>query len=156
GRDSFKEWVLSQRDYDLSRFVFLGQIEPAHLARVLGLSDLHVYLSVPFVPSWSLFNALSCARVVLGSDVAPVRGGVEPGVNGLVENVFDVEALTAAALRVLADPAEYRPLGSAGRRLIEDRYGQDVCHPALRDYFERMASVRMVSVHSDAAAAASG
>jgi glycosyltransferase involved in cell wall biosynthesis len=139
GRDSFKEWVLSQGDYDLSRFVFLGQIEPAHLARILGLSDLHVYLSVPFVPSWSLFNALSCARVVLASDVTPVLEVIEPGVNGLAENLFDVEALTAAALRVLADPAEYRPLGLAGRRLIEERYGQEVCHPALKEYFERVS-----------------
>lgn len=142
GRDSFKEWALSQGDYDPSRFVFLGQIEPARLARVLCLSDLHVYLTVPFVPSWSLFDALACGRVVLASDVPPVREVIEPGANGLVENLFDVEALTAAALRVLADPAEYRPLGLAGRRLIERRYSEEVCHPELKDYFERMATWR--------------
>ncbi len=141
GRDSLKEWVLAQGDYDLSRFLFLGQINPDHLARLLCLSDLHIYLTVPFVPSWSLFNALSCARVVLAADIDPVREVIEPGVNGLVENLFDIEALTDTALRVLADPAEYRPLGLAGRRLIESRYSQEVCHPELRDYFERMASI---------------
>jgi glycosyltransferase involved in cell wall biosynthesis len=140
GRDNFMEWVLAQGDYDLSRFVFLGQMPPDRLAGILCLSDLHFYLTVPFVPSWSLFNALSCGRVVLASDVGPVREVVEPGVNGLAENLFDIDALTAAALRVLDDPAEYRPLGQAGRRLIEGRYSQEVCHPELRDYYERRAA----------------
>src|SRR5205814_4437226 len=98
GRDNFKDWVLEQGEHDPSRFVFVGQIEPARLARLLCLSDLHFYLTVPFVPSWSLFNALSCARVVLASDVGPVREVIEPGVNGLVENLFDVEELTRTAL----------------------------------------------------------
>jgi glycosyltransferase involved in cell wall biosynthesis len=142
GRDSFKEWALSQGDYDLSRFVFLGQVEPSRLARLLCLSDLHIYLTVPFVPSWSLFDALSCACVVLASDVPPVREVIEPGVNGLVENLFDGEALTATALRILADPAEFRPLGQAGRQLIESRYSEEVCHPELKEYFERMASMQ--------------
>jgi glycosyltransferase involved in cell wall biosynthesis len=140
GRDSFKEWALSQGDFDLSRFVFLGQVEPTRLARVLCLSDLHLYLTVPFVPSWSLFNALSCGRVVLASDVTPVREVIEPGVTGLVENLFDVEKLTATAMRVLAAPVEYRPLGLAGRQLVERRYSEEVCHPELKDYFERMAA----------------
>jgi glycosyltransferase involved in cell wall biosynthesis len=141
GRESLKEWVLAQGDYDLSRFVFLGQIAPDRLARVLCLSDLHVYLTVPFVPSWSLFNALACARVVLAADIEPVREVIEPGVNGLVENLFDIDALLATALKVLADPAQYEPLGLAGRRLIESRYSQDVCHPELKDYYERMAGI---------------
>src|SRR5262245_49933774 len=60
GQMSFQQWVLDQADYDRSRFVFVGQIEPARLARLLCLSDLHFYLTIPFVLSWSLFNAFSC------------------------------------------------------------------------------------------------
>lgn len=140
GQMSFKKWVLEQDEYDRSRFVFLGQIEPAKLARLLCLSDLHCYLTVPFVLSWSLFDALSCGRVVLASDVAPVRELVEPGVNGLLENLMDIEGLTATARRVLDDPAAYRPLAQAGRQLIESRYSLEVCHPQLKGYFERMAA----------------
>jgi glycosyltransferase involved in cell wall biosynthesis len=92
------------------------------------------------VPSWSLFNALACARVVLASDVEPVREVIEPGVHGLVEHPLDVEGLTATALAVLADPAAYRPLGQAGRALVEERYSLEVAVPGLKDYFERMAA----------------
>jgi glycosyltransferase involved in cell wall biosynthesis len=139
GQRSFKEWVLSQGDYDLSRFVFLGHVEPARLAEVLCRSDLHFYLSVPFVLSWSLLNAMSCACVVLGSDVDPVREVIAPGRCGLLEPLFDTERLTETALRVLANPGSYRPLGQAARALVEENYSLDVCIPRLKNYFERVA-----------------
>jgi glycosyltransferase involved in cell wall biosynthesis len=140
GGRSFKEWALQRGGCDLSRFVFLGQVEPEQLAVLLARSDLHLYLTVPFVLSWSLFNALACGCVVLASDVEPVREVVEPGVQGLLEPLFDVDRLTAAALRVLDDPAGHRPLGQAGRALMETRYSLEVAIPALKTYFERRAA----------------
>ena len=120
--------------------MFLGQIDPDHLAGVLALSDLHVYLTVPFVPSWSLFDAMAAGCVVLASDVAPVREVIDPGVTGLVEPLFDADRLTAAALRVLADPAGHAGLGQAARRRIEERYSLDVCVQALKELYEGVAS----------------
>ena len=140
GGVKFKRWALERGDYDLSRFVFLGQVEPARLAAVLARSDLHVYLSVPFVLSWSLFDALSCGCVVLAGDVPPVRELIEPGRTGLLAPLFDEEQQAAMALRVLERPADYRPLGDAGRQLIEEKYALDVAIPELKAFFERMAS----------------
>jgi glycosyltransferase involved in cell wall biosynthesis len=142
GRASFTEWALEQGDWDRSHFVFLAPIDPPRLAVLLARSDLHLYLTVPFVLSWSLFDALSSECVVLASDVAPVREVVEPGVHGLVENLFDTDALVAAALKVLDDPAAFRPLAEAGRELIETRYSIDVAVPELKEYFERQATVQ--------------
>ena len=51
GSPSFKQWVLRQDEYDLSRFLFVGRILPEHLADILRLSDLHIYLTAPFVLS---------------------------------------------------------------------------------------------------------
>jgi glycosyltransferase involved in cell wall biosynthesis len=139
GQPSFKQWVLSQGDYDLSQFVFLKHVLPDQLSDLLCLSDLHMYLTVPFVLSWSMLNALSCGRVVLASDVAPVREFIDPGRNGLVEPLFDVDRLTERALQVLADPLQFRPLGEAAQDLIESRYSLDIAVPELRDCFERLA-----------------
>jgi hypothetical protein len=58
----------------------------------------------------------------------------------LIENLFDMDRLTRTAAAVLDDPAAFRPLGEAGRKLILSRYSQEVAHPNLKDYFERMAS----------------
>src|SRR5262249_60874160 len=113
GGHSFKEWCLAGADGDLARFLFLGMVDPPALADVLARSDLHVYLSVPCVPSWSLLNALSCGCVVLAGDTEPVREIIEPGRHGLLAPLFDLEELTRVALGVLDDPAAHAPLGAA-------------------------------------------
>jgi glycosyltransferase involved in cell wall biosynthesis len=142
GQPNFKEWVLSQGDYDLSRFLFLRHLQPEELANLLCHSDLHIYLTVPFVLSWSLLNALSCGRVVLASDVAPVREVIAPGRNGLLVPLFDTQGLVETALRVLDDPAAFAPLGRAARQLVEEKYSLELAVPELKEYFERVASAR--------------
>jgi glycosyltransferase involved in cell wall biosynthesis len=142
GSPSFKQWALGQESYDLGRFLFLGRILPEQLADILRLSDLHIYLTAPFVLSWSLMDAMATGCVVLAADVPPVREVIVPGQNGLLEPLFDVERLTETALEVLADPAEFSPLGRAAKRTIEEKYSLDVCFPALADFFERLASSR--------------
>lgn len=138
GRKSFKEWVLSQGDYDLSRFIFLGLLPPAELARLFALSDLHVYLTVPFVLSWSLLNALACGATVLVSDTAPVREVVEHGKNGLLVDFFDVDKLTDAADKVLRSPEDFEHLGKAGTETVRSRYSLEVCLPAMLSLFQQV------------------
>jgi glycosyltransferase involved in cell wall biosynthesis len=141
GMPSFKQWVLGRGSYDPSRFLFLGRILPEQLADILRISNLHIYLTAPFVLSWSLMNAMASGCVVLGSDTPPVREVIDPGENGLVEPLFDLDRLTETALRVLDDPAEFAPLGHAARRTIEESYSLEVCIPPIKDFFERVAAM---------------
>ena len=140
GSPSFKQWVLGQESYDLSRFIFVGRVLPEQLADILRISDLHIYLTAPFVLSWSLLDAMATGCVVLAADVPPVREVITPGQNGLVEPLFDIERLTETALKVLADPAEFAPLGRAARRTIEDDYSLEACIPPLASFLERVAN----------------
>jgi glycosyltransferase involved in cell wall biosynthesis len=140
GSPSFKQWVLFQQSYDLSRFVFTGRIMPEQLADILRISDLHIYLTAPFVLSWSLLDAMASGCVVLGADVPPVCEVIRPGENGLVEPLFDVERLTETALRVLADPAAFAPLGREARRTIEENFSVETCVPPLGAFFEGVAN----------------
>ncbi len=139
---TFKQWVLDRDDYDLSRFLFTGHVEPAALAEVLRCSDLHVYWSVPFVVSWSLLDALASGCVVLAADTEAVREFVAPGVNGLLEPFFDVERFADTACWVLADPAAFRPLGEAARRRIDETHRPDVATPAFKAFLEQAAAGR--------------
>lgn len=123
---SFRDWVLSRDDYDRSRFVFTGPIPEGDLAALLAITDLHIYLTVPFIPSWSLFDALSCGAVVLASDTAPVREVVTHGKTGLLVPFFDADGFADAADQVLDDRAAFRPLGAAAAALIRERYSVDV------------------------------
>jgi glycosyltransferase involved in cell wall biosynthesis len=137
---SFKEHVLQQDQYDLSRFLFLGRISSSRLVEILSLSDLHIYLTAPFVLSWSLFDALACGCTVLASDTAPVREVIQHEQNGLLANFFDVDALADLALRVLEDPARFRHLGQAGERLVDQKYSLARTAPALMELFRDVAA----------------
>src|SRR5262249_14233900 len=64
GSKSFKDWVLARDSYDLSRIRFTGPLTIGALAQLLAVADLHIYLTVPFVLSWSLMNTLACGTTV--------------------------------------------------------------------------------------------
>jgi glycosyltransferase involved in cell wall biosynthesis len=135
---SFLEHVLRQDRYDLGRFVFTGRVPSAQLVELFSLSDLHVYLTAPFVLSWSLFDALACGCTVLASDTAPVREVIRHEENGLLAGFFDVEGLTRQALRVLQEPEAFRPMGQAGVRLIDEKYALARTIPAMVDLYRRV------------------
>ena len=137
---TFKEHVLRTEKPDLRRFRFLGALPAAQLVDVLSLSDLHIYLTVPFVLSWSPLNALACECVVLASDTPPVREVIQHDQTGLLAGFSDVEALAARAITVLRDPAAYRRLGVAGRQLVEERYGLDRTVPRLERLIARVTT----------------
>ncbi len=134
---TFREHVLAQDEYDPSKFVFTGMVPPRTLVEILSLSDLHIYLTVPFVLSWSLLDALACGCTVLASDTAPVREVVADGKTGLLADFFDVEILAEKAVAVLKDPLAYRGLGERGAAMVQDRYALDVTLPRLIRWFER-------------------
>jgi glycosyltransferase involved in cell wall biosynthesis len=141
GGKTFKEWVLSRDEYDLSKFVFTGRLEPQALARLLAVTDLHIYLTVPFVLSWSMLDAMSCGAVVLGSSTPPVREMIHDGENGLLADFFDADGMADKAVQVLRDPAAYRLLGRAAEQMIEERYSLDAVLPQMIQLYEDASSV---------------
>ncbi|MGH2740578.1 MAG: glycosyltransferase [Actinomycetota bacterium] len=139
---TFKEYVLAQDHYDPSKFVFLGTVPPSTLAQVFSLSDLHVYLTVPFVLSWSMLDAMACACTILGSDTAPVREFIRHNENGLLADFYDVDRLAAVALDVLRDPEAFRDLGRAAEKKIHEHYGMDVIMPKMLSFYEEVVSAK--------------
>ena len=136
---TFKEWVLSQDDYDLDRFHFLGSIPLDDLVTLYGLSDLHIYLTVPYVVSWSLMQAMAAECTILASATAPVQEVIDDGVQGLLENFYDVVGLSRQAVHVLRDPRQFHHLGKAARARILERYELKFCTEKLVQLFEEVA-----------------
>ena len=101
---TFREHVLAQEDYDLSKFIFTGPVNPDQLARIFSLGDLHLYFTVPFVLSWSLFDALACGCTVVASGTPPVRELITHERNDLLADFYDVDGLADLSRRVLRDP----------------------------------------------------
>lgn len=138
GMKSFKDWVLSKDHYDLDRIRFLGRVPPQTLVDIFSLSDVHFYLTVPFVLSWSLMDSLSCGAKVIASDTGPVREMIQDGHNGLLVDFFDYERMADRACEILDAPEEFAHLGVAGRQLIEKNYSMDLCLPRMEALYQRV------------------
>jgi glycosyltransferase involved in cell wall biosynthesis len=115
----------------MERVHFVGALAYPVYLRVLQISRCHVYLTYPFVLSWSCLEAMSAGCVVVASDTGPVREVIEPGSNGLTFDFFDPAALARQVMEVLAHPARYRALGERARQTVVERYDmRRVCLPA--------------------------
>jgi glycosyltransferase involved in cell wall biosynthesis len=127
GFSSWKEKLLKELDgqLDLSRVHMLGHLGYDDYVALLRISRVHVYLTYPFVLSWSILEAMSLGCVVIGSDTAPVKEVIEDGVNGLLTPFFDKVRLAKQVIRVLANPQKHTRLGRAARTHVVDNYDFD-------------------------------
>jgi len=104
---------------DPARVCFPGRVDYATYTALLRRSDAHVYLTYPFVASWSLREALASGCVVIGSDTPTVTEFIRHGSNGLIVPFHDPAGVADAVLRVLEDARLARRLGAGARRFAE-------------------------------------
>ena len=116
----------------MERVHFLGGLPYADYLRVIQISRCHVYLTYPFVLSWSCLEAMSAGRVVVASNTGPVQEVIEHGVNGLLVDFFDVPALSQQVIDVLGNPVMHQSLGTRARQTVVERYDlKSQCLPQL-------------------------
>ncbi len=123
GAKNWREKMLAEVKLDPTRTHFLGRIPRAQYLRVLQVSAAHVYLTYPFVLSWSLLEAMACGAPIVASDTAPVREVLSEGVNGRLVQFFDAPALAHAATEQIAGQRASEPMRKQARSEAR-RYGQ--------------------------------
>lgn len=129
---TYKEDALGRLDLDLSRIVFTGLLPRPAYRKVLQISALHTYLTVPFVLSWSSMEAMSAGCLMLASDTAPVREVMVHEKNAILVDHRDPAALADAMEDALARRSTLAPLREAARRTITDSYAARDVYPAKK------------------------
>lgn len=107
---------------DPSRVHFVGRVPHAVLTQLMQVSAAHVYLTYPFVLSWSMLEAMSIGCLVIGSKTAPVEEVLQHGRNGLLTDFFDPEALAHTIADALARRDALAPLRLQARQDMVERY----------------------------------
>lgn len=110
------------KNVDWDRVHFLGNVPYSQYQKLIQLSRCHIYLTMPFVLSWSLLEAMSMGATIVASDVAPVREAIEHGKTGLLVDFFDPQAVAAQVVEVLAKPQEFSRIGKAARDHVVREY----------------------------------
>lgn len=135
--DTWRDKMLAEVPLDLSRVHFLGGLVYGDYRRVLQVSSVHVYLTYPFVLSWSMLEAMSTACLIVGSRTAPVEEVIEDGVNGLLVDFHDPDAVADRVLAALEDPDAYAAVRKAARRTIQQRYNLQQCFDRQKEMISK-------------------
>lgn len=120
--DTFKQKMLRELDLDLSRIHFVGNLPYAEYIKLLQVSKCHVYLTYPFVLSWSLLEAMATGCCIVASDTAPVKEVIQNNFNGILVNFYDIDLLVKNVNLILNNPENYSNIRTSARKTINKKF----------------------------------
>ena len=124
-----------------SRVHFLGHVSYEQFVAVLQISSVHVYLTYPFVLSWSLLEAMSVGCAIVASDTQPLKEVIVHNETGLMVSFFEPEKLAKEVCCLLADSALRDRLGRNAREFARKTYDlQSVCLPRQIEWVNSLAN----------------
>ena len=143
---TYREMYLREvaADLDMSRIHFVGSVPYGVYLRVLQVSAAHVYLTYPFVLSWSLLESMSAGCAVIGSATPPVEEVIRHGDTGVLVDFFSPRAIADAVVDVLARPDAYAAMRTAARNAVVREFDlRRTCLPQHLRLIEQLASGQM-------------
>jgi glycosyltransferase involved in cell wall biosynthesis len=120
---------------------FLGNVPYQYFVPLLQLSTVHVYLTYPFVLSWSLLEAMSAGCAIVASDTQPLHEAITHGETGRLVDFFDAPALAREVCSLLGDGPARQRLGPKARQFAQRNYDlQSVCLPRQLQWVQDLVS----------------
>ena len=135
-KDHFLNEVREQHpESDWSRVHFLGHIPYDQYLSVLRVAKVHVYLTYPFVLSWSLLEAMSVGTAIVASDTGPVREVIQDRLTGRMVDFFDAKEISKVTVELLANKEERDKLAAKARQYVIENFDlHSVCLPAQLEW----------------------
>ena len=143
---TFRQKLLTEvgRELDMSRVHFLGKVPYGTFLKILQVSSTHVYLTVPFVLSWSLLEAMSAGCLVVASRTPPVEEVAKDGVNALLVDFLSPRDVADRVVDALANREAMSAICDEARRTVVQRYDlRTVCMPQLVGLIATLAARRV-------------
>ena len=125
--------MLREVTIDPARTHFTGKIPTHQYRRLLQVSAAHIYLTYPFVLSWSMLEAMATGCLVIGSRTPPVEEVIRDGENGLLVDFFDREDIAARVLEALEAPERFIDIRELARVEVAERFSRE---KGIRGYGE--------------------
>ena len=136
---TYRQIMAEEVDLSHPRLHFVGRIPYPKLIRLFQITSAHIYLTVPFVLSWSTLEAMACGAPILASDCAPVREVIVDGQNGLLTDFFDHDLLADRVSELVARRSEMAEMCRGARRDIVAKYALHSVLPLHVGLVEAMA-----------------
>ena len=124
---NWREVMLNEVGPLPERVTFMGRVPYTDFLSLLQVSSAHVYLTYPFVLSWSMLEAMAAGAFVIGSSTPPVEEVIRDGENGWLVDFFDIEAMSGRLSEALAKRRDVGALRLAARETVETKYALKDC-----------------------------
>lgn len=142
-KPGYLQEILSQFKLDKDRFHLTGPLSHDRMVNVMQVSSAHIYLTIPFVLSWSMLEAMAAGCAIIGSDTEPVQEIITHGDNGLLANFFSPEDIAAKVIYVLDNQEATRKMRSNARQTVLERYAFKTVLPLHLGLINDLAAGRM-------------
>ena len=138
---SWRQQLLAELEgkLDLGRIHFLGRLNYPQYLAMLQISSAHIYLTYPFVLSWSLLEAMAAGCAIVASRTEPVEEVMRDGENGYLVDFFDSDALADRVSDMLLNRDRQDGIRAAARRTVVERFDlASICLPAYLALLRRL------------------
>ena len=136
---SWKERMLKELPFDESRLHFTGLVPRPRMVDIIRAGDAHIYISAPFVLSWSFLDAMSSGALIVAYDSAPVREFMTHEKEGLLVDMYDAPALAGMITRALDEKEALEPLRAAARqKMLDQMDAEAIAYPKKVAFFESL------------------
>ena len=142
GDQGYKTHMLGQFEYDEDRLHFTGLLPKKTYRALLQRSSAHVYLTRPFVLSWSLIEAMMTGAPVVASATPPVQEAAPIGMASLVD-IDNPGAIVKAVSDLLSDASRAHALGVSARTHARSTYATAKLYPKHENLFASLVSKGM-------------
>ncbi len=120
--NTWREEMLKTVKLDMERVHFTGVLSYAQLIKLFQISAAHIYLTYPFVLSWSMLESMASGVAMIASSTSPVLEVIEHGKNGLLVDFFSPQDLVEKICSVLDHPDGMQEMRNQARKTVQNRY----------------------------------
>lgn len=119
---NYQDLMLAKFPLDLTKVSFTGLLPYSEYLKVLQASSAHIYLTRPFVLSWSMLEAMATGCVVIASDTQPVKEIIVDNYNGLLVPFFEPEKIADKVEYALSNRDLMAKIRKKARQTIVENY----------------------------------
>lgn len=139
-KETYKELMLKNLHIDMNRVHFVGGLTFIDYIKLLQISSAHVYLTYPFVLSWSLLDAMATGCCVVASNTQPVLEVMQDNYNGLLVDFFNVDQLVEKIEYILNNQDKMRTIRENARKTVVENYSLAKLLPQQINYIKSLIS----------------
>lgn len=135
---TYKELMLKKLNLNMNKIHFVGKLPFGEYIKLLQVSSAHVYLTYPFILSWSILEAMACECYIVASDTKPVIEIIKDNQNGFLVDFFDINKIVEKVEYVLKNPEKAAEIGKNARKTILKKYELKDCLAKQMEYIQEI------------------